>query len=136
MASGNLQGNLKVWDLKDKRLIYNVKRHTARITDIKFSSDDRLIAVAGFDNTCTLWDASNLNIVPLKIKSSSWVLSVAFSSFADKLVLGASRENRVTIWPTKITEVASLVYKKINRNFTADEWSNYIGADVKYEKTK
>ena len=136
LASGNLQGALKIWDLRDKRLIYNLRGHSARITDIKFSPDGKFIAVAGFDNICTLWDASNLNIQPIKLKGNSWMLSVAFSNFGDKLVTGASRENRLVLWPTKTSEMASLIYKKLSRNLTQDEWQLYVGADIAYEKTK
>jgi energy-coupling factor transporter ATP-binding protein EcfA2 len=136
LASGNLQGYLKVWDMRDKKLIYNIRAHSARIADIKFSSDDRLLALAGFDNICSLWDASNLNVQPIKLKTDSWVMCTAFSSNNDKLVTGASRENRVVIWPTRLSEMASMVYNKIGRSFTQDEWQLYVGSDIKYEKTK
>jgi WD40 repeat protein len=136
LASGNIQGTLKLWDLRNNRMLYSFQAHSARIADIKFSPDDKLMALAGFDNLCTLWETSSMNSPPIKLKSNSWVLSVAFGSFGDKLVVGSIRENRVVQWPTRISEIASLVYKKINRNLTKEEWLLHVGTDIDYEKTK
>jgi WD40 repeat protein len=137
LASGGILGYLKTWNYKEKKMINNVRGHTARITDIKFSPNDKLIATASYDASVQLWDATNLNAQPVKLKEhDSWVLAVAFHPFGDRLVSGSSKEERLILWPTNTYDMAALVSKKINRNFTQDEWNTYIGVDIKYEKTK
>jgi WD40 repeat protein len=137
LASGGILGYLRTWNYKERKLINNVRGHTARITDIKFSPNDKEIATSSYDASVELWDASNLNSQPIKLKEhDSWVLSVAFHPFGDRLVSGSSKEDRLILWPTNTYDMAALVFKKIGRNFTQDEWNTYIGTDIKYEKTK
>lgn len=137
LASGGILGYLKTWDIKEKKMLSNVRQHSSRITDIKFSPDDKTIATSSYDNTVALWDASNLNAQPIKLKEHEfWVLSIAFNPFGDRLVSGSSKEDRLILWPVKTYEMASLVLKQIGRNFTQDEWTTYIGSDIKYEKVK
>ena len=137
LASGGILGYLKTWDVKEKKMLSNVRGHSARITDIKFSPDDKSIATSSYDQSIALWNASDINAQPVKLKDhESWVLAIAFSPFGDKLVSGSVREERLILWPTRNYEIASLVYKKINRNLTEDEWNTYVGSDIKYEKAK
>ncbi len=137
LASGGILGYLKTWNYKERKLINNVRGHSARITDIKFSPNDKEIATSSYDSSVELWDASNLNAQPVKLKEhESWVLSVAYHPSGNRLISGSSKEDRLILWPTNTYEMAALVLKKIGRNFTQDEWNTYIGADIKYEKTK
>jgi WD40 repeat protein len=137
LAAGVIQGYLRTWNFKDRKLIANVRGHSARISDIKFSPDDKIIGTASYDNTVALWDASNLNAQPIKLKEhDSWVLAIAFNPFGDRILSGSKNEERMILWPTNTYEMATLVMKKIGRNFTQDEWSTYVGSDIKYEKTK
>jgi len=120
-----------------KKIISNFRSHQARIVDIKFSPDDKVLATSSYDQTVALWDVTDFNAQPIKLKEhESWVLAVAFNSPGNKMVSGSSKEERLILWPTKTNEMAALVYKNINRNFTQNEWNTYIGKDINYEKTK
>lgn len=137
LATGDISGYLKTWDIKEKKIISNVRGHTARIANIKFSPDNKLIATSSYDASILLWDASNLNAQPIKLKEhDSWVFALAFNNTCDKIATGSSKEDRLILWPIKTSEMASSVINGIGRNFTQDEWETYIGADIKYEKIK
>jgi WD40 repeat protein len=137
LACGEVLGYLKTWDLKENKLLANVKGHSARITCIRFSPDDKTIATASYDQAVNLWNADNLNDQPIKLKDhESWVIALAFSPFGDKLVTGSTKENRLILWPTRTYAIAELVSKKIDREFTKEEWATYVGKDITYEKVK
>jgi hypothetical protein len=137
LAIGDFSGYLKSWDMKEKKIISSVRGHTARITNIKYSPDNKLIATSSYDNSILLWDNSNLNAQPVKLKEhDSWVFALAFNSSGDKIVTGSSKEYRLILWPIKTNDMASMVVKNIGRNFSKDEWNTYVGSDINYEKIK
>jgi WD40 repeat protein len=135
LATGNLLGYLKVFNVPDGKLLYNIHGHSARITDIKFSAADNILATSSYDQTVLVWDANNYNATPLKFKGhTSWCLSLAFSSKGNYIVSASSKEDRMILWPTQSKILAEQLYRKISRNFTQDEWNVYVGSDIPYEK--
>jgi len=49
-ASGSLDTNLKIWDIRRKGCIHTYKGHTRGINAIKFSPDGRWVVSGGEDN--------------------------------------------------------------------------------------
>ena len=49
-ASGSVDTNLKIWDIRKKGCIHTYKGHTRGITTIKFTPDGRWVVSGGFDN--------------------------------------------------------------------------------------
>jgi hypothetical protein len=139
LASGGIQGYLKTWDVKERKMKTNVRGHSARIVDIKFSNDDNLIATTSWDLSAAIWNAGDLNAQPVKLKDHvSWVLSAAFNTAGNKLMTGAKskEEEGCILWPTNTVDMANAIIGKIGRNFTQQEWNTYIGLDIPYEKIK
>lgn len=50
-ASGSLDTNLKIWDIRRKGCIHTYKEHTRGINTIKFSPDGRWVVSGGEDNS-------------------------------------------------------------------------------------
>lgn len=55
-ASGSVDTNLKIWDIRKKGCIHTYKGHTRGITTIKFTPDGRWVVSGGFDNVVKVWD--------------------------------------------------------------------------------
>lgn len=49
-ASGSMDTNLKIWDIRKKGCIHTYKGHTQGISTIKFTPDGRWVVSGGFDN--------------------------------------------------------------------------------------
>lgn len=97
-------GPVRIWDLEQGTLIAELDGHTARVWDVEFSPDGRLLASAGWDGAVRIWDVSTGDLVAL-LTGLNRFYSVAFSSDGGTLVAGgghgelpADLSGRILIW--------------------------------------
>lgn len=110
--------------------------HTSGITRIAFSPDGSRIATACYDWKIRLWsmgeDLSKQQPVVLS-DFDYWVMDVRFTRDGNKL-LAAGADKTVRIWDINSADLYAEVSKKIKRELTEEEWDQYIGKDIPYEK--
>jgi len=136
LAAGSLRGEIRILDLASGNLLATLRGHSARVVDVNFSPDNRLIASSSFDGSIHIWNAQNLNARPVVIREhGSWVRTVAFNSSGNKLVSGSRQETRLRKWTTSPGEMASMICEKLSRNMTQSEWNQYIGEDIPYKES-
>ena len=136
LVSGDMQGNVKIWDTKTNNMIMNLRGHRARITNIQFSPDGKFLATASNDGSVRLWETADLNNQPIVLSGNSgFVLSLAFSPDGNYLLTGSTEENRLISSPTSTSILVEEICNGIDRNFTRDEWNTYVGEDIDYIET-
>ena len=132
IAAGTIRGEVKIINVEGN-LLASLGGHTARVVDIAFCPDNKLLASASFDGSIRIWDAQNFNLQPVVIREhGSWARTVAFNSKGDKLATGSRLEARLRVWTTDANEMASMICGKLTRNMTQSEWNQYIGDDIPY----
>jgi len=106
LASGSAEGELRIWDVAQRREIAALEGHTAALNDIVFSPDGRLLATAvGADTGCLgwqrevrLWDLTTFTYLSTFGDDVRHAYSVAFSP--DGAMLAAGLTGRVKVWST------------------------------------
>ena len=134
LVFGDKKGILALLNLRTNK-VSKIKAHSARIPDIQFSPNDKLLATASYDGTIKIWNSTRLILRPVEIKAhEAWALSLAFSKDGKYLISGDNAE-RIFIWASKNDYLVDQICSKINRNMTKNEWANYVGSDIEYQKT-
>ncbi len=135
LAFGDNSGEIYLWDLNKSELKQKLKAHSARINDIKFSNDDKLLATASFDGATKVWQTANYHLEPLVLKDhESWVLSIAFTDDNSELVT-ACVDSDIKKWDISSRTLATKLSEKLIRNMSENEWKIYVGKDIPYEET-
>jgi WD40 repeat protein len=100
LASISLEDIVQLWDIQTKECIATFKGHTAPITSVAFSPDDRLLASASHDHTVLLWDVVERKAAsPVHVLQghTDWVWRVSFSPDGRQLASG-SYDRTVRLW--------------------------------------
>ncbi|MBV6625267.1 MAG: AAA-like domain-containing protein [Rivularia sp. (in: Bacteria)] len=97
IASAGIDKNIKLWNVKDRKLQATFKGHTKDILDISFSPDGKLLASASSDKTIKLWNLENGTEIYSRKGHTGKVYSVSFSPDGTKFA-SASNDRMVKIW--------------------------------------
>ena len=136
LVAGTEAGGIKMANLQTG-LAQALIGHKARVNNIAFSDDGKLLATGSFDKTVKIWDFHHLETPPIVLTDhQDWVWSICFDASGKKLLAGC-RDNLVRVWPTSIKALSNTIcgHPKLDRNLTQNEWSHYVGKDIEYEKT-
>ena len=135
LAIGDRTGTIIIYDLKSNKEIANLNAHGARVNDMEFSPDDKMLATAGYDGNMLLWETENYNNEPIKMDDhNTWVMSLTFSPDGDRLIAGCV-DKLIRIWPTNAKVMTEKLCDKLNRNMEKDEWKKFVAEDIDYEFT-
>lgn len=97
LATGDTNGEIRLWQVADEQLLRTCKGHTNWVRAVAFSPDGRILASGSTDQTVRLWDTATGNCLHTLAKHKNWVWSVSFSSDSKTLASG-SDDKTVRIW--------------------------------------
>ncbi|MBN2269054.1 MAG: protein kinase [Sedimentisphaerales bacterium] len=109
VASGALDGMIKLWDLEAGTELATLRGHTNPVYSIAYSPDGKLVASGGSDRTIRIWDIPKGDeVTTLHGSQKGWNLAVAFSPDGNRLASGGNDE-KIRIWDlSKGEEVITL----------------------------
>ena len=134
-AAGDKDGFVKVWDLGSGDLITSLEGQGARVSELEFSKDDKMLASASFDGSAVIWRTNAFNNQPLVLKDhNTWIYTIEFSKNSEVLFTGA-RDGEIKPWYTSTEAMSSKVCPHLKRNLTQKEWVRYAAEDIPYQKS-
>jgi WD40 repeat protein len=98
VASGSLDGTVRIWNAMTGVMEAEINGHTGAVKSVAFSQDgNRVVSGSQFDMIC-IWNVKTGEMeAKLKGHSHHVVRSVAFSQ-DDSRILSGSEDNKVRIW--------------------------------------
>ena len=136
IAFGDKQGFVKVFNAQTKKLVANLKGHSARVNIVTFSPNSKFMGSAGMDSKILIWDAITYETKPIEIiDHESWVFGLAFSYDNHFLISSSRTENLVFKWYTIPKYVGEQLCGLLSRNLTEDEWRDFVAKDIEYKQT-
>lgn len=135
LATGDIGGNVYIWNADNLKLKKQLSSHTARINNMKFSPDGNFLAVSSNDGKLTIWNTNDYDLAPLSLgDNNAWVTFADFDSTSDNIYV-AYADGKIRRWACSLEQMAKYVYSKLSRNMTPEEWTQYVAKDIDYQKT-
>ena len=130
-----MSGMIRILDAgSDFSILYTEVGHTARVTEINYSRDDKFMATAGLDGTVRLFLTDNYDLAPIVMNDHiDWVWTVSFSDDG-KTVYSGSMNSVIQKFPTDTEQLAELMCPLLTRNMSKTEWDKYVAPDIPFEK--
>ncbi|MBD2169411.1 hypothetical protein H6G04_34175 [Calothrix membranacea FACHB-236] len=97
LATGGMDGQIRLWDVADGKQILAWQAHGDWIRSVAFSPDGKLIASCGNDHTVRIWDSESATCLRIFRGHTDWVWSVYFV-WGKRLVVSASSDRTAKIW--------------------------------------
>ena len=92
---------LRIFDVSTRQLAREFRGHSARITDLAFSPDGRLLVSSSVDATVRTWDLPSGFMVDC-FRVDNVVVSLAFSPRGDFLATAHVDHNGICLWSSRL----------------------------------
>ena len=104
LASGSLDGTVRLWDLDLRRERIKIAGHTGGIKALAYTEDNRLLACGtGLDGILRLWDAGTSGQLSTLLDHANLNKAIAFSSDGKTLASAGSEDD--TILLSNVTQI-------------------------------
>jgi WD40 repeat protein len=97
IATGDINCDVRIWQVKDVKQEYVLKGHGGWVTGVCFSPDSQIIASSSGDKTIKLWDLRNSKCFKTLVGHQGWVAGVDFS-FDGKTLVSCGVDSTVRVW--------------------------------------
>jgi WD40 repeat protein/serine/threonine protein kinase len=105
LVTGDLKGNVLVWSLEKRKVIWKLKGHTKKISAISFLKDGNRVVTASIDNSVGQWDISTgKEIERLVLKHPNSVIAMQVVPELNQVVTSCT-DRYVRIWDAEKAEV-------------------------------
>jgi len=99
-VSGGEDGEVRVWDIKSRELVCNLKEHKQRVTQVECFADDSLALSCSRDKSIMCWDLRNECRVTGLVQKMGGLNCLALCPDQNTF-LTAGQEKRITYWDVR-----------------------------------
>ena len=137
LALGDVNGNVELWDVAQRKKISEVKAHNAQINDIQFNGKLKQMATASNDKSLKIFSMMDLTEPPVTLTDfEEFVMVIQFSPNGDIIISGSyENRNNLVSRPTHVDGLVDEICGIVSRNMTQEEWDIYVGKDIPFENT-
>jgi len=108
LASGNMDGTMRLWDVEMKKAIAKWTGHTDWVNSVCWSTDGKRVASGSNDGTMQMWnvESGETNLGPIKTGHRE-VHAVTYSPDISTIATGGENEDAIKIWDARTSELLS-----------------------------
>jgi WD40 repeat protein len=98
LISGGVDLSVRIWDIKNKKIIDTLLGHEGHIRAVGFHPNNRLILSASLDNSIRQWNSiDGSEITEARIDYGAQVITAGYSTTGDTII-SAGRDGAIRLW--------------------------------------
>jgi len=110
VASGSLDGKVRLWDVEKKKVVAKLTGHTDVVRSLCWSVDGERVVSGSNDTTIRVWDVESGDTVLGPINTGHYfVCAVIYSPDTTKIATGGYNDNALKIWDVKTGNLLSTI---------------------------
>jgi len=99
LAAAGDDGFVRIWDIKNRKILLTFPAHAAEIRSIAYSPDDHLLATGSKDGTLKLWDTERGQLRQELAAHEGGIRAVVFAPKGRLLLASAGDDDTPRLWP-------------------------------------
>lgn len=122
LATGDANGEVRLWQVADMRLRFAYRAHTGWVRSVNFSMDDCMLASGSDDQTIIIWDVQSCTQLDTLRGHTNRVRSVTFSrsKHNNHILASGSDDNTVRLWDTRSGKCIGMLSEHVNHVRSVD----------------
>jgi U4/U6 small nuclear ribonucleoprotein PRP4 len=101
VATGDLGGTGRVWDLRSGQSIFVLRGHTRHLLSLDWSPNGHHVASGSEDNTCIIWEMRQQRTLYTLPAHTGLVSRVRFAPSSGEFLATASYDGTAKLWSTR-----------------------------------
>lgn len=124
LASGSLDGKIKLWNLEDGTLINQSLSHERGISSITFSKDNQLLASSSYDGSLKIWDLKGNLIKTISKAHNDAIIHLSFSPDS-QIIASSSFDGTAKLWTRKGDLITTLSHRPDGQSYPENSSDKY-----------
>lgn len=130
---GGVNGDIFVWDVSTEKVVQILSGHIAAITDLEVTKEGTFVGSSSFDRSVRLWPIKDSFASPIILEDhESWVSDIHFT---EDEIMTSTYSGEIKRFSLQMHQLKEGLCPLIERAITHDEWNEFIGEEIPYQKT-
>lgn len=119
VISGGNGGEIRLWEIRSKEMLVNLKEHLTRITHLELFKDDYHLMSSSKEKSILIWDLNKEKRIASYSMSNGGVNNFRVSPVDENIVISIGQDRKITHWdlryPQPIKVISSNPYGKMDQ---------------------
>lgn len=108
LVSGGADGSVRVWEIRSREMVGDLREHTSAVTQIQVYSDDAHAVSCSRDRSLLCWDLRRERRISSHTQRMGGIHGIALSR-DQSLVLSVGQEKKITYWDLREPQPVQVV---------------------------